>query len=241
MFTGKSVSIVIPVHNEKEVIEEVVRSIYGNVYSKLDDAEFIVAEDGSTDGTKGVLEKLAKEIPIKLVISNERKGYDKAVRDALSLATKDIVFFADSDGQHKYSDFWKLLPFIEDFDIVTGFKCPRIDTWLRTFISRVMNTLIYFMFGCFSRDINSGFKVFRRSALGEVLKRCDDDLEFISTKLLIKAYLLGMQIAEVPVLHFERKFGESRGLPTSKIPIKILRLLRGLIKIKLRWLIYRRI
>lgn len=233
MATEKSVSIVLPVHNEKEGIESVIRSIYKNVYSKLKDAEFIVAEDGSTDGTKEVLEKVAKELPIRLVTSNERKGYSKAVWDALLLATKEVVFFLDSDGQHKESDFWKLLPFIKDFDIVTGYKCPRSDSAFRMFISRVMNAIIFFMFGVFFRDINSGFKLFRKPALDILLSKYEG-LDFISTELLIKAFLLKMKVAEVPVLHYERKFGKSRGLPTSKLPAKITKLSFDLLKIRLR-------
>ncbi|MBI4335525.1 MAG: glycosyltransferase family 2 protein [Candidatus Omnitrophica bacterium] len=235
MTPKKSVSIVLPVHNEREGIEEVVRAIYRNVYSKLNDAEFIVAEDGSTDGTKEALEKLAKELPLKLVASNERKGYARAVKDALGLATKEVVFFLDSDGQHKESDFWKLLPFIEDFDIVTGYKCPRSDPAFRLFISRVMNTLIFFTFGAFFRDINSGFKLFRREAIKALLSKYEG-MDFISTEFLIKAVLLNLQVAEVPVLHYERQFGESRGLPASKLPAKISKLLFDLLKLRLRLL-----
>lgn len=240
MDINKSVSIVLPVHNEKEGIEEVIRAIHKNVFSRLKDAEFIVAEDGSTDGTKEVLSRLAKEIPIRLVSSNDRKGYSKAVYDALGLAKKEVVFFLDSDGQHKESDFWKLMPFINDFDIVTGYKCPRSDPPVRLFISRVMNTLIFFMFGVFFRDINSGFKLFRSQALKEVLSRYEG-LDFISTEFLIKACLLNLQVAEVPVLHYERKFGESRGLPASKLPAKITKLLLDFIRMRIRITLTRKV
>jgi glycosyltransferase involved in cell wall biosynthesis len=229
----QSVSIVLPVHNEREGIEEVIRAIHKNVFSRLRDAEFIVAEDGSTDGTKEVLSRLAKEIPIRLVSSNDRKGYARAAYDALGLATKEVVFFLDSDGQHKESDFWKLLPFINDFDIVTGYKCPRSDSPVRLFISRVMNTLIFFVFGPFFRDINSGFKLFRREALKTLLEKYEG-LDFISTEFLIKAFILKMPVAEVPVLHYERKFGESRGLPASKLPAKIMKLLLDFVRMRIR-------
>jgi len=235
MTIKKSVSIILPVHNEKDSIEKVILSVYENVYAKLDDGEFIVAEDGSTDGTREILERLRKEYPIKLVSTNKRKGYSRAVRDALSLASKEVVFFLDSDAQHKDSDFWKLWPFIEDFDIVTGYKCPRTDPAFRLFISRVMNTLNFFMFGCFFRDINSGFKLFRGPSLTLLLSKYEG-LDFISTELLLKAFLLKMRIAEVPVLHYKRKYGESRGLPASVLPLKISRLVFGLFKIRLRLL-----
>lgn len=236
IYLNKSISIVIPVYNESEVIEGVIRCIHRDICSNLKDFEFIVAEDGSNDGTREIIKRLEKEIPMRLVCSDQRKGYAKGIRDALSLATKEIIFFLDSDSQHKVSDFWKLLPFIEDFDVVTGYKCPRSDPLLRLFISRVMNSLIFFIFGCFFRDINSGFKLFRKAALKRLLKEYEG-LDFISTELLIKAYILKMKIAEVPVLHFEREFGESRGLPVSRLPTAILKLLYALIRIRLRLLL----
>lgn len=232
-YCAKSVSIVTPVYNECGVIEDVIRSVDREILQYLKDFEFIVAEDGSSDGTRQILRKLEKEIPIRLVCSEKRKGYAKALKDALSLAKNEIVFFLDSDGQHQVADFWKLLPFIDDFDLVTGYKCPRHDGKFRLFISRVMNSLVFFMFGCFFRDINSGFKLFRKPSLDILLESCEG-MDFISIELLLKAFLRKMAIAEVPVIHFQRKFGESRGLPAAKLPIKALGLLADLIRMKLR-------
>lgn len=237
---AKKISLVIPIHNEVEIIEKVVRGFHREVISKIPGSEFIIAEDGSTDGTKEVLNRLVKELPITVVSSNERKGYSKAVRDALKLPKNEIIFFSDSDDQHSPCDFWKLMPFIDDFDIVSGYKCPRSDAAFRLFISKVMNMLIFFIFGCFLRDINSGFKMFKKKSLNALLENYEG-LDFISTELLIKAFLMKFNVAEVPVLHFERKFGESRGLPTSKLPIKISKLLAGLIKIKLRFLFWHKL
>jgi len=236
----KTISLIIPVHNEVDVIEKVVKNYYKEVISKIPGSEFIVAEDGSTDGTKEVLKRLAKELPITVVSSNERKGYSKAVWDALKLPKNEIIFFSDSDDQHSPRDFWKLMPFIDDFDIVTGYKYPRSDKAFRLFISQVMNMLNFFIFGFFLRDINSGFKLFRRKALNALLENYEG-LDFISTELLIKAFLMNIKVTEVAVLHFERKFGESRGLPTSKLPEKILKLLVGLMKIKLRFLLWHKL
>jgi len=93
------VSVVIPVYNEGDVIEKVVRDFYAKVVSKVPGSELIVAEDGSTDNTKAILGRLAEELPIRLVSSDERKGYTRAVKDALKLPRFDLVFFSDSDGQ----------------------------------------------------------------------------------------------------------------------------------------------
>lgn len=232
------ISLIIPVHNEVDIIERVIKNYYEEVISKIPGSEFIVAEDGSNDGTKEVLTRIAQKLPITLILGNERKGYARAVRDALMLTKNEVVFFSDSDGQHKVSDFWKLLPFIEDFDIVTGYKSPRLDPPFRLFISRIMNIFISLIFGYFFRDINSGFKLYRKSALDLLLEK-SVELDFISVELMIKACIMKMRIAEVPVLHFERKFGKSRGLPISRLPKAVTKLLFGLMKMRL-CLLFRR-
>ena len=68
-------SIVILVWNEADVIEEVVKDYYSKIICKSPGSELIVAEDGSDDGTKEILTKLATELPIKLIMGEKRKGY----------------------------------------------------------------------------------------------------------------------------------------------------------------------
>ena len=134
----KKISLIIPVHNEVDIIEEVVRNYYKEVISKIAGSEFIVAEDGSSDGTKEVLRKIAEELPITLVSGDQKKGYSKAAWDALKLARNEVIFFSDSDGQHSPGDFWKMIPFIEDFEVINGYKFPRQDTRTRRFISEII-------------------------------------------------------------------------------------------------------
>ena len=120
-------SIVLPVYNEAEIIETVVRDFYEKVIKKYPNSELIVAEDGSTDGTKEILVRIEKEIPMRLVMGKKRKGYRKGVTDALLLAQGDYVFFCDTDNTHDPSDVFKLLEKIEDNDLVTGVKLNRSD------------------------------------------------------------------------------------------------------------------
>ena len=77
-----SLSIVLPVYNEAATIERVLRELATKVANKLGDVEFIVAEDGSSDGTKDVLARLAPELKLRLVTGAARKGYTRAVQDA---------------------------------------------------------------------------------------------------------------------------------------------------------------
>ena len=77
------ISMVFPVHNESFIIEQTLRNYIAEFQGRVPDFEVIVAEDGSTDDTKAVLERLAEELPIELYLSNDRKGYQQAVIDAI--------------------------------------------------------------------------------------------------------------------------------------------------------------
>ena len=80
------VSVVINVYNESETIESEIRNIHDVIVSKIPGSEFIVAEDGSNDGTKEIISLLVKELGIIHSTSEERKGYKKALKDAFLIA-----------------------------------------------------------------------------------------------------------------------------------------------------------
>ncbi|MBU1651494.1 glycosyltransferase, partial [bacterium] len=116
------ISVVFPVHNESFIIEQTLRNYIAELKDRVPDFEVIVSEDGSTDDTKGVLERLAEELPIKLFMSDERKGYQRGVVDAISHATKPWLFIVDSDYQFAAIDFWRLDQYRKDYDIILGMK-----------------------------------------------------------------------------------------------------------------------
>jgi len=224
--------MIMPVYNEAGVIEEVVRGFYDKVVTKMPGMKFIIAEDGSTDGTKDLLHRLNKEIPFVLISTDERKGYSKAFRDILRLAETEFVFFSDSDGQHDPEDFFKLLQLIENHDIVSGYKLIRRDPFHRIVISNVYNFLIFLLFGLKMKDIDSGFKLIKKKVIEDVLK---DPLVFsycVMSEFILKAHFLGYAVLEVPVRHYARKHGRTAIFEPSKLPLIILRLIKGLFAIR---------
>lgn len=230
------ISLVIPVYNEVDIIERVIRNYYEEVISKIPGSEFIVAEDGSTDGTKELLKRIAQELPITLISGDKRKGYAKAVWGALKLAKNDILFFSDSDGQHSPGDFWKLITFIEDFDLISGYKFPRHDSLMRRFMSYAMNSIIWLLFGIKMRDINCGFRVMRKKVIDGILQEHIIS-DFISTEFIIRVHHKGYKIAEVPVRHYTRPYGDSRWLATKKLPKIVTKLLFQFLIIKFEFLV----
>lgn len=219
----KSVSIVMLVYNEASIIEEVIREYYKEVFIKLDDAEFIIAEDGSTDGTKEILTGLADELKIKLVSGDKRKGYVKAYRDSILLPEKEIIFFTDSSGKHFPEDFWKMYPLMSEYDIVSGCKVKRRDPLYRIVMTHVFNRIVNLYFGTHFQDIDSGFKLIARNAMLDIVRDTWICTDLISFELMVRLAYRGYRIKEIPVQHRPRKNGGFRGLPFKKIP-KVIRM-----------------
>lgn len=214
------------VYNEAEVIEHVVRGYHAEIVSRLPGSEFIVAEDGSRDGTTGILERLRDELGIRLNHHDERRGYTRALKDALALARHDLIFFSDSDGQHDPRDFWRLARQIPYCDMVIGFKAPRHDPVYRVLMSRVFNRLVGALFNVRLRDANCGFRLMRRRVVADLL-RAEWQLRACTfTEFTIRAFYRGYAIREAPIRHLPRPFGPSRGVPLRGIPRSTLHILR---------------
>jgi len=226
------ISVVIPVFNEAEVIEKVVRDFQAKVVSKIPGSELIVAEDGSTDGTKEILARLAEELPIRLVSGVERKGYTGAVKDALKLPKYDIVLFSDSDGQQEPDDFWPMYEKMQDYDLIVGYKHPRKDPFLRLMLSKFFQKLNRILFGARFHDINCGFRLIRKNVIEDVLPEIHLLPQFISSEFVLRTVAKGYRVCETPVRHYEREFGGSRGLPVKKLPVEIWRLIVGLFRLR---------
>ena len=222
------VSALLLVHNEAEVIEEVVRDIHREVLAKLPGSELVIAEDGSTDGTKEILARIVPGLPgARLVQGTERKGYTRAYKDALRACRNDLIFFSDSSGKHDAADFWRLAALIGEVDMVIGCKADRRDPFYRVAMSRVFNLLVSRYFGHRFRDINSGFRLMRREAIAPVLEEEWRMKHLINFEFTLRALGHGARIAEVPVRHSRRKHGPARGLPLKKSPEAISMALRA--------------
>lgn len=226
------VSVVIPVHNEVDVIEDVVRGFLDEVVAKMPEAELVVAEDGSTDGTKELLASLADELDFRLVQGAERKGYLRGLQDALLAARGQWVFYCDSDATHDPADFWALWDAREDADVVAGVKRGRKDPFYRKIASWFYNRYISVKFGFRVRDSNAGFKLLRGQVVDEVVPEVTHLKLGFSTELLVRAHAHGYRMVQVPVRHFERPGGEADQFPLTRMPKIGWQTYRGLRRLK---------
>lgn len=227
------VSALLLVYNEAEVIEEVVRDIHREVVARIPGSELVIAEDGSTDGTKEILARIVPDLPgARLVQGTERKGYTRAYKDALRACRHGLIFFSDSSGKHDAKDFWKLAARIDEADMVIGIKADRRDPLYRVAMSRVFNFLVSRYFGHRFRDINSGFRLMRREAIAPVLEENWRMKHLINFEFSLRVLGRGARVVEVPVRHSPRRHGPSRGLPLRKIPEAIAMALHAFPELK---------
>ncbi len=224
-----SLTAVIPVYNEAATIAQTLEDFYEKVVKKYNGSRLLIAEDGSTDGTKEVLVALNKKIPFVMVSSGVRKGYTRVFKDLLKAADGELVFFSDSDGQHDPGDFFKLLAAMEDKDVVSGRRCRRFDPRHRLIISAAYNFLVRALFGIGMRDINSGFKLIRKEVIDAVLNDVRLLDYCVMTEFMLRARRAGFAIGEVCVSHRARPAkGKSRIFSAVGLPRIMFKVMFGL-------------
>ena len=225
-------TLIMPVYNEARTIEKVVRDFHAAVTQCGVPVTLMIAEDGSEDGTKELLLQLQKEIPFTLVSAPRRKGYTQAFKDALALARTPWVLFSDADGQHDPQDIHILLNAVPGYDIISGCKTPRRDPVHRRVLSSGYNRLIGLLFGLRMKDIDSGFKLIRRCVIDRVLPELRDMRYCVMSEFILRAYLAGYTIREIPVRHYSRPAGETAIFRPERLPGIVWSLMVGLIKLK---------
>jgi glycosyltransferase involved in cell wall biosynthesis len=222
-----SLSLTLPCYNEELNLERVV----DNVFSVLDDLpliiEVIVVDDGSSDGTGPLADRLAEaRSELRVIHHSENRGYGAALRSGLLSARTDIVGYLDGDGQFDAGEIHKLLPHITDYDIVSGLRTTRRDPFGRRLISRMWAWLMRRMLGISVRDINSGFKLYRRRVFEGVELLSDG--AFIDAEIFARAEKRGMSVKEVEIDHLPRQAGKQTGAN----PLVIMTAFRELLKLR---------
>lgn len=227
-----ALSVFFPFWNEEATIEEVIKNALRVVDSVAEKWEIIIVDDGSEDKTLQIAQKLAKENKNIVVISHEpNRGYGAALKEGFSHAKYEYVVFNDGDGQFDFGEITKFVEKIPSCDLVIGYRKKRQDHVMRHILMNLLKVWDYALFGFYVRDIDCGFKMFKKSAL-ESIGTLRSEGAMITTELLVKAKRRKLKIGEVEVSHFPRIHGNSTG---GNIPVVIRAILESFI---LYWDIY---
>ena len=224
------ISILLLVHNEEKVIEKTILNFNSELRKHIR-IQIIVAEDGSTDGTKKILNKLSKRISMKLITSKKRKGYLKATKDGLLQTNSEFVFITDTDGQFIPSDFWKLYKERNNYDIVVGWKKNRADSPWRLIIAKAFHLLIRRIFDLPIHDPNTAFRIINKKVLDDITAETRYLKYSFWTEFSVRAFKKSYTLKEIQITHKKRMNGKSQIYFHTKIPNMLLSQLLGLLKL----------
>lgn len=225
-----TVSIVIPAYNEASNLAKTVDHV-STVANELGmEYEIILVNDGSLDQTEAVARKLVKRLPhIRLVGHRPNRGYGGALKAGYAAAGKDWIAIFPADGQFDFSEIHRLLAKTGEAELICGYRQHRRDAFMRLLNAWGWNSLVRLLFGYLCRDIDCGFKLFRRDILDQV--QLESNGAMIDTEFLVGAKAHGCRLAEVPVTHLPRLGGKATGAKPAVILRAFLDLLRFRFKV----------
>jgi len=201
-------SIVVPILNERENLEPLFARLGEALASLSCDYEIIAVDDGSTDGSFAVLERLHQADPrIKVVRFRRNFGQTAAFAAGFDRARGEVVITIDADLQNDPADIPRLLDkMAEGYDVVSGWRKNRQDRFLnRKLPSMIANRLISIVTGVHLHDYGCSLKAYQRDVVKNV--RLYGELHRFIPAL---ASWMGISVAELPVAHNPRRFGRSK-------------------------------
>lgn len=205
-----ALSIVIPVMNEEQNVRPLFQKLSDRLNSLGQIHEVIFVDDGSTDNTFKELKSLHEEYPGTIQVIRFRRNFGKtpALVAGFSRSKGEIIVTMDGDLQDDPEEIPNFLEKInEGYDLVSGWKFPRLDPISKTFPSRVFNGLVSKMTGVHLHDINNGFKAYRREVIEDShLKLYGEFHRFIP----VMAHWRGFSVTEIKVHHYPRIHGVSK-------------------------------
>ncbi len=200
-------TVVMPAYNEEEGIERAVREVRHFVLDRVEDAELVVIDDGSTDSTGVILDRWTAQEPRLRVIHQTNKGHGGALRTGFDLAQGTYLFVLDSDRQIPLEAFDAAWRAALERDGILGVRRRRHDARIRLVLSAVVRRLVGLLFGVQLSDANAPFKVFRRSIWLQARALIPE--ETLTPSLFLAIYMRwgGWDVAERAVPHRQRTTG----------------------------------
>lgn len=216
----KTVSLVLPMFNEKFYLAKAVAEARAVLESIVADFEIIIVDDASSDGSEKIADLLAKEdTRIKVVHHQKNRKLGGVLKTGFSVTSKEIVIYTDMDMPFDFTLLKNFVGLVKDADIINGYRTDYRESFRRLLYSKVYNNLVRAIFGLKVRDVNFSMKIYRKEVLAALDLKSEGS--FINAEALAKAQYAGYKIKEVPVNYRPRLWGTSR-LSSFTVIIKII-------------------
>jgi glycosyltransferase involved in cell wall biosynthesis len=215
MTAPRTVSVLVPAYNEAQNLEGAVRDAV-KAAAGFDDFELLIVDDGSTDGTAQVADRLAEEIPQVVVIHHPRNlGFSATYSTGLARARMSFFTFTPGDHELTLDSLRGILDAVGTADmVVTYHATPWKRAWYRRVLTWIAVSQLNALFGWRLRYYQ-GPTVYP-TALARVLPRTVKGF-FYATEMLVHALDAGFSWVEVGLTHQERAYGRSKAVSWSNM------------------------
>ncbi|MDD3237894.1 MAG: glycosyltransferase family 2 protein [Candidatus Gastranaerophilales bacterium] len=208
----KKISIIVPIYNEIDSINEIIEKINNTDFDSLE-KEIILVDDASTDGSTDILKGMQDRY--KIIFHTKNQGKGAALRTGFAAATGDITIIQDADLEYNPEDYIPLVKAIKkgNADVVYGSRLYNKDyeqNFLKTslFANKFLTKMTNILFFANLTDMETCYKAFKSNILKEITIKSDrfDFEPEITAKILKK----GIKIKEHPISYNGRQYEEGK-------------------------------
>ena len=227
-----TLSIILPVFNEVKSLEHVISNWSKYLVEKKITHEFVICEDGSTDGTKELIKELEKIYIVSNQSVENRRGYGQGVISGIIAAKYEFILCIDSDGQCMPDSFNDFFMNRNIADILIGNRKPRMDPIIRIIYSRLFKFVHDYLFNSKIKDPSCPFVLARKDIYKRLISKLGYMREGFWWGFVGAAKMYKLKFHQINIIHYKRYDGSTVVYKLSKMPGIILRNILGLIKLK---------
>lgn len=210
---GFVLSVVIPIYNERNTVLEVVRRVRACGVP----TEIILIDDGSTDGTRSILDSVRGDSDLRIIFHDRNQGKGAALQTGFAEATGDVVIVQDADLEYDPAEFGKLIqPIVEnEADVVFGSRFTGDQQRVLYFWHSVGNSVLTLLSNMMTNlnltDMETCYKAFRREAMAQIHPQLRERRFGVEPELTAKAASIpGIRIYERPISYRGRTYAEGK-------------------------------
>jgi dolichol-phosphate mannosyltransferase len=200
------ISVVVPVYNEEGNLPLLTSKLVEVLKNLGRSYEMIFVDDGSSDGSRMILKEMTPQYPfLRILRFKENRGLSTALVAGMREARGEKIVTLDSDLQNDPVDIPRLLGYLDQYDMATGWRQRREDSWLKKISSKIGNAVRNWVSGETIQDSACTLRAFKKECIKEI-PVFNGMHRFLSTLVKMRGY----RIIEVPVSHHPRRFGKSK-------------------------------